>query len=46
MGIPHLITHLRAYAVAGDLTGKAVIIDGPSFAYRMLDRRSIPIEFN
>lgn len=34
MGIPHLITHLRPFAVAGDLTGRSVIIDGPSFAYR------------
>lgn len=35
MGIPHLITHLRPYAVAGDLTGRSVVIDGPAFAYHI-----------
>lgn len=38
MGIPHLITHLRPYAVVADLTTKNapnVVIDGPAFAYHI-----------
>ena len=35
MGIPHLITHLRPYAVDTDLNGRGVIIDGPGFAYHI-----------
>lgn len=35
MGIPHLITHLRPYAVDKDLKGQCVVIDGPGFAYHI-----------
>lgn len=35
MGIPHLITHLRPYALDTDLKGKEIIIDGPGFAYHV-----------
>jgi len=35
MGIPHLITHLRPYAIDTDLKGQSVVIDGPGFAYHV-----------
>ncbi len=35
MGIPHLITHLRPYAVDTDVKNREIIIDGPGFAYHV-----------
>ena len=35
MGIPHLITYLRPFAIPVDLAGHSVVIDGPGLAYHV-----------
>ncbi|KAL3420086.1 DNA replication initiation factor cdc45 [Phlyctema vagabunda] len=35
MGIPHLITYLRPYAVLEPLTARNIVIDGPGFCYHI-----------
>jgi hypothetical protein len=35
MGIPHLITYLRPFAMPVDLAGHSVVIDGPGLAYHV-----------
>ena len=35
MGIPHLITYLRPYAIHKSLDEQTVVIDGPGLAYHI-----------
>ncbi|KAF4125363.1 hypothetical protein GMORB2_4203 [Geosmithia morbida] len=37
MGIPHLITTLQPFAQQGFLKDEAIVIDGPAFAYHILE---------